>query len=103
MKSGEKTDGRNSDRAFFNSKRDWPCDLMGGEKGESQESCWRRSRYWVLYPMEQAEWQQGLVRQTLVEHLRHVVPASCGSHHQDTGADWPQPGWQNVGFSACLE
>lgn len=46
--------------------------------------------------MGQAEWKQGLVRQTLVEHLRHVVTASCGSHHLDTGSDWPQPGWQNA-------
>lgn len=38
MKSGEKKDGENSDRAFFNSKRDWPCDLMGGGKRESRRS-----------------------------------------------------------------
>lgn len=77
----------------------------GGEgKGrESQESCWRRSRYWVFSSIGQAEWPQGLVRQTLVEHRRHVVTASCGSHHQTKNSDWLRSGWQNVGFSACLE
>lgn len=101
MESGEKKDGRTATGLSL-IVRELAVRLGTGGGGREQ-SCWRRSRYWVLCLIGQAEWLEGLVRQSLVEHLRHVVTASCGSHHPDTGADWPQPGWQNVGFSACLE
>ena len=105
MKSGEK-DGRTATGLSLIVKELAVRLKWEGKKGERES---RRSHAGVghgtggLYPTGQAEWQQGLVRQTLVGRLRHVVTARCGSHHPYTNSDWPQPGWQNVGFSACLE